>query len=146
MRSALALVVFLASSVGFSQELFDPKRDPAKDLVAAVKQAGKQNKRILIDVGGNWCGWCKKLDAFFKADAEAAQILKKSFVVVKVNFSQENQNKPFLSKYPTIEGYPHLFVLDKKGKLIHSQNTSDLETGDHHDPAKVNAFLRKFAS
>ncbi|MBS1709429.1 MAG: thioredoxin family protein [Armatimonadetes bacterium] len=124
---------------------FDPKRDAAKDIADAVAKAKKENKRVLLDVGGEWCSWCHKLDAFFESNAEAKKILAASYVVVKVNYSQENENKAVLSKYPAIQGYPHLFVLDKTGKLIHSQDTGQLETGDHHDPAKVIPFLKKWA-
>lgn len=124
---------------------FDPKRDAAKDIADAVKLAKKQDKRILLDVGGEWCGWCHKLDEFFMTNKEAAQILKEKYIVVKVNFSPENENKAVLSKYPKINGYPHLFVLDKNGKLLHSQDTGLLETGDHHDPDKVIPFLKKWS-
>lgn len=126
------------------REKFDPKRDPAKDIAAAVKIAQKQNKRILLDVGGEWCGWCHKLDKFFKEDKEIAATLKAKFVVVKVNFSQENENKAVLGKYPAAEGYPHLYVLDKNGKFLHSQGTGELETGDHHDHDKFMAFFKKW--
>lgn len=124
---------------------FDPKRDAAKDIAEAVKSAKKQDKRILLDVGGEWCSWCHKLDEFFLTNLEAAKILKDKYIVVKVNFSPENENKAVLSKYPKINGYPHLFVLDKTGKLLHSQDTGLLETGDHHDPAKVIPFLKKWS-
>lgn len=127
------------------REKFDPKRDAAKDIANAVKKATKEDKRIMLDVGGEWCPWCHKLDEFFMTNKEAAKILKENYVVVKVNFSEENKNEAVLSKYPKIDGYPHLFVLDKKGKLLHSQNTGDLETGDHHDPDKVIPFLKKWA-
>jgi hypothetical protein len=33
---------------------FDAKRDAAKDIENAVKVARKLNKRILLDVGGEW--------------------------------------------------------------------------------------------
>ena len=124
---------------------FDPKRDAAKDIADAIKKAKKEDKRIKLDVGGEWCGWCHKLDEFFLTNEEAAKILKEKYVVVKINFSEENKNEAVLSKYPKIEGYPHLFVLDKEGKLLHSQDTGKLETGDHHDPAKVIPFLKKWA-
>ncbi|MGV3616775.1 MAG: thioredoxin family protein [Fimbriimonas sp.] len=132
------------ASKGIEREKFDPKRDAAKDIAAAVKVAQKQNKRILLDVGGEWCGWCHKLDKFFKTDKEIADTLKAKFVVVKVNFSQENENKAVLSKYPPAEGYPHLYVLDKNGKFLHSQGTGELETGDHHDHDKFMAFFKKW--
>jgi thioredoxin-related protein len=149
----VAFVMAAAPAAGYSQtpgkeverEKFDPKRDAAKDIANAVTLAKKQNKRIILDVGGEWCGWCHKLDKFFLDDKECAKILKEKFIVVKVNFSQENENKAVLSKYPKIEGYPHLFVLDKEGKLLHSQDTGKLETGDHHDHDKVLAFLKKWS-
>jgi thioredoxin-related protein len=127
------------------REMFDPKRDAAKDIEKAIKKATKKDKRIMLDVGGEWCPWCHKLDEFFLTNEEAAKILKEKYVVVKINYSEENKNEAVLSKYPEIKGYPHLFVLDKEGKLLHSQDTGELETGDHHDPDKVIPFLKKWA-
>lgn len=127
------------------REKFDPVRDPAKDLTAAVAVGSKSGQRILLDVGGEWCPWCRKLDAFFDENKDVAAFLHKNFVVVKVNFSTENQNEKFLSQYPAIKGYPHIFVLDAAGKLLHSQSTGELENGDHHDHDKVFAFLKKWA-
>jgi thioredoxin-related protein len=127
------------------QEKFDPTRDSARDIASGVQLAKKLNKRVLLDVGGEWCPWCKKLDKMFTTDAGVAKMLKDKYVVVKVNFSTENENKEVLAKYPKITGYPHLFVLDKEGKLLHSQDTGLLETGDHHDHDKVMTFLKKWA-
>ena len=71
--------------------------------------------------------------------------MQKNFVVVKVNYSKENKNEKFLSQYPKIPGYPHLFVLESTGKFLHSQGSGDLESGDHHDHDKVFEFLKKWA-
>ncbi len=130
--------------VDMNEKIFDPKRDTAKDIADAVTKAGKENKHILLDVGGNWCIWCHRLDMLFKSDKDVASLLKK-YVVVKVNFSPDNENKAVLANYPAITtGYPHLFVLDKTGKVIQDQDTGLLESGDHHDPAKVIEFLKKW--
>ena len=43
---------------------FDPVADPFKDIQIAVNEAQKINKRILLDVGGEWCIWCHRIDAF----------------------------------------------------------------------------------
>ena len=134
-----------ASSQPARREKFDPTRDPAKDLAAAVERASKSGQRILLDVGGEWCSWCHKLDAFFQENKDVAAFLHQHFLVVKVNFSKENSNEKFLSQFTVIKGYPHLFVLGPDGKLLHSQNTGELESGDHHDHDKVLAFLRKWA-
>jgi thioredoxin-related protein len=107
--------------------------------------ASKAGKRILLDVGGEWCIWCRKLDKFFQDNNDVSEFLHKNYIVVKVNWSKENKNEKFLSNYPAVKGYPHLFVLDSKGKLVHSQDTGELESGDHHDYEKVFTFLKKFA-
>jgi thioredoxin-related protein len=125
-------------------EKFDPKRDAAKDIQAAIKEAAKRNKRILLDVGGEWCIWCHRLDTLFMQNKELDEYLHKYFVVVKINVSKENLNAKLLANYPEIQGYPHLFVLEKDGKLLHSQNTGDLESGKRHDKEKVLAFLKNW--
>jgi len=126
-------------------EKFDPGRDAAKDIQNAIVAAEKSGKRILLDVGGEWCVWCRKLDSLFHADQKISGVLHRNYIVVKVNFSKENENEKVLSAYPKIEGYPHLFVLDSNGKLLHSQDTGLLESGKHHDPGKVMAFLKRWA-
>ncbi|MDP2885157.1 MAG: thioredoxin family protein [Ignavibacteria bacterium] len=127
------------------REKFDPQRDPEQDLKAAVTLASKSGQRILLDVGGEWCIWCRKLDKFFQDNKDVSEFLHANYIVVKVNWSKENKNEKFLSNYPEVKGYPHLFVLDNKGRLLHSQDTGTLETGDHHDHDKVFDFLKKWA-
>ncbi len=132
------------SQVATGKEEFDPKRDAAQDIAVALKMASKENKRVLLNVGGNWCSWCKKLDGLLRSDKDISRILKDKYVVVPVNYSQENPNRAILSKYPQVTGYPHLFVLDVKGKVIKSQDTSELEDLDKYDTAKVLSFLKHF--
>ena len=124
---------------------FDPLRDPAKDVKEAVEEAKRTNKRIILDVGGDWCIWCHRLDAFIESNNEIKTFLNKNFIVVKINFSKENNNEKFLSKYPEIQGYPHFFVLEKDGKLLHSQNTGELEQDKGYSYEKMMAFLKTWA-
>lgn len=123
---------------------FDPSRNPFDDLKVAIKQAEQLNKNIMLDVGGEWCIWCHRIDAFMHNNKEIKNLLDENYIVVKINFSKENKNEEFLSQYPKIEGYPHFFVLDSTGKLLHSQNTGDLEEGKDYDKAKFVEFLKKW--
>jgi len=123
---------------------FDPARDPAKDVAAAAAAAKAQGKRVLVDVGGEWCVWCHIMDDFIAANPDVRSVLDAGYVVVKVNWSRENKNEAFLSTLPAIKGYPHLFVLDGSGKLVHSQDTDVLEQGRSYDKAKFVAFLKKW--
>ena len=124
---------------------FDPARDAAQDIRTAVAEARRSRRRVLIDVGGDWCIWCRRLDTLFTTRRELGEYRDAHYVVVKVNWSKENKNEGVLSRYPPVKGYPHLFVLDSDGSLVHSQDTGELEKGKGHDPEKVMAFLKTWA-
>jgi thiol:disulfide interchange protein len=122
---------------------YDPSRDPAQDLANVVKQTTQNGKRILLVVGGEWCGWCHTLEAYVKGDPQV-QSAWFDYATIKVNYSRENENKSFLSQYPRIPGYPHIFVLDKDGKFLHSQGTAALESGSSYSKEKLLGFLEKW--
>ena len=124
---------------------FDPARDPVADLETAKVEARRGGKRILLDVGGQWCSWCHLLDAFVAGDAEIRSFRDANYVWMKVNYSEDNENAAFLSRFPAITGYPHLFVLDADGQLLHSQFTGELEKGRGYDRGKFFAFLKQWA-
>lgn len=143
----LLCLPFLAAAAG-GQELparFEPGRDAAKDVATAAALAKAQGKRVIVDVGGEWCSWCHVLDGFLDTDADVRGLRDAGYVWVKVNWSKENKNEALLARWPRIEGYPHLFVLDGDGKLLHSQDTGVLEAGRGYDKAKFAAFLRAWA-
>jgi len=120
---------------------FDPARDSFKDLEAAKAEAAKSHRRILLDVGGNWCPWCHRLHAFWEAQKDVKKLRDQSFVFVMVNFSKDNKNEAFLGQFPKVPGYPHLFVLDAAGKVLHSQDTGVLEQDKGYSAEKITEFL-----
>lgn len=142
---AAALLVLLSQSA-LAQNLpakFDPARDAAADVATATAAAKAQRKRVLVDVGGEWCPWCHILDRFVAANADVKKLVDDNYVWVKVNWSPQNKNEALLSRWPKVKGYPHLFVLDGDGALVHSQDTGALEAGKDYDKDKVLAFLRQ---
>ena len=143
--AAVLLCAALLSAQSYKEaEKFDPNRNPETDLKSAVELAKNSNKRIILDIGGEWCIWCHRIDAFMHNTEEVKSLLDGNYIVVKINYSKENKNEDFLSEYPRIEGYPHFFVLDKSGKLLHSQNTGDLEKDKDYDKDKFISFLNKW--
>jgi thiol:disulfide interchange protein len=159
MRMIPVFMILLLTAPAFSQvkatqtiatdaqsKVFDPHRDAAKDIAAAVAEAARSGKRVLVDVGGNWCIWCHEMERYLEEHADLRALRDRNYVTVKVNWSPENKNEAVLSTYPKIPGYPHLFVLDGNGALIHSQDTSKLEDGKKsYDLKAFTAFLTQWA-
>ena len=121
---------------------FDPERDAEADIKEALLEARRVGKRVLLDVGGEWCIWCHRMDEYFEKNPKLRELRDRNFIMVKINFSPENKNEKALSRYPEIPGYPHLFVLESDGKLLHSQNTGELEAGKSYDLDKFTSFLK----
>ena len=124
---------------------YDATRDPSRDLQDAMAQATKTNRRILIEVGGDWCVYCGIMDATFDGHPELRKELTDHYVLLKVNYSKENPNDTFLSRYPAISDYPHFFVLDSKGTLVRSQPTHSFEHKKTYNAGKIDDFLKKYS-
>lgn len=143
--AALLLVGAGAPGGDSSSAGYDPARDPAADLRQAISEAQASGRRILLEVGGEWCVWCHYLERFLADHPDLRRRWNEGFVTVKVNYSDENPNEAFLARFPKVDGYPHLFVLDRDGALLHSQNTGDLEEGRSYSPQAVQAFLERWS-
>lgn len=124
---------------------YDPARNASEDIREAIAEAQKTKKNVLLEVGGKWCIWCRIMDEFFQKNADILELRERNYVTVKINYSPENENKEALSSYPEVPAYPHLFVLDSSGKLLHSQFTGDLEEGKGYNREKFIAFLKQWA-
>jgi len=159
-RRALAIafsilfVTLLASSFVAAQQpsagyrpvtTYDPKRDGVKDINAALAEARRTHRRVILDVGGTWCVWCKYLDTFFDQHPDVKKLRDANYIIVKINVSEENKNEAALKRFGEIEGYPHLIVLDESGKLLTSHKTNDLEEGKGYSIRAVTDFLNKYA-
>lgn len=129
----------------YSISVYDTLGDPYNDLKITIKRAQKEEKRILLEVGGDWCRWCHILDKFIHEHESVALALGDDFIIMKVNYSRENKNEAFLKEYPEIPGFPHLFVLEKDGKFLHSQGTAVLEKEGSYSEETFLTFLKKWS-
>lgn len=127
--------------------IYDESADGSEQIAAALVEAKSENKRVLLQFGANWCPWCYLLHDLFAEDPAISKVLTTDYVVVLIDVNQ-GHNKVVDEVYgnPTRLGLPVLVVLDSEGRQLTTQNTGDLEKGNAHDPAKVLAFLKKWAS
>jgi hypothetical protein len=72
-------------------------------------------------------------------DAKLDSLVKANYVVVKVNFSKENNNHQLLSTlgYPQRFGFPVFVMLDTKGNVLHIQDSGYLEQDKGYSREKV---------
>ncbi len=125
-------------------KVYDPTADANKDIAAAVSKAKADQKHVLLQIGGNWCKWCRLYEKWSHETHQIDSLLKADYVVVFVNYSPENKNQELLKKmqYPQRFGFPVMLILDENGNRIHTQNTGYLEDGEGYSEKKVADFLK----
>lgn len=146
----LTLVVLLAANVvcaADSTKLYNPAANAAQDLILLQAKAKAQKKHILVQVGGNWCVWCYRFNAFVQTDTVLKQLVADNYLVYHLNYSKENKNLDALATlgYPQRFGFPVLVVLDAGGNRLHTQDSGLLERGNGYDPKKVQTFLQSWS-
>lgn len=112
---------------------------PKDQLKEALIQAKSENKNVLMQIGGNWCGWCIILHQLFKGDNEVKSTLDSKFVCIKI---EDIADKGFVKKWaPGLTSYPWLSIVSPDGKLLTEQRTGFLEEGRGYNKILVLQFL-----
>ena len=147
-KSILALSFFIYAAISHGQglsgfNLYKPDENAGKGIARAVAEAKATGKHVFIQVGGNWCIWCMRFNDFVNSDKSIDSLVRDNYVVYHLNYSKENKNEKILAKYgyPQRFGFPVFLVLDGRGKLLHTQNSSYLESGKSYDQRKVKGFF-----
>jgi thiol:disulfide interchange protein len=142
--TVLALVPLSQSSAQIlpNKNLYSETANPTADIAAALAQARREHKRVLLDFGGNWCGDCQLLDIYYHQSPNA-ELLAKNFILVHINIGHMDKNVDVAKKYnvPITKGVPALAVLDAHGNLLYAEKEKEFE---HATPESITAFLKRW--
>ncbi|WP_229212825.1 thioredoxin family protein [Dyadobacter soli] len=81
-----------------------------------LKKAKKENKIIFLDAYTTWCGPCKLLQKNVFTREDVGTVFNGNFINVKMDM-ESGEGPALLKRYP-IEGYPTLFFINGKGKVV----------------------------
>ncbi|CVK16304.1 Thioredoxin-like [Apibacter mensalis] len=145
----LALVIFIVSIV-YSQDkkLYNPNDNAHQKIDSCISKAKKENKFILLQIGGNWCIWCIRFENLTQKSDVIKNILMNNFIVYHLNYSKENKNESILASlgFPQRFGFPVFVILNENGERIHTQQSDFLEENNSgYDIKKVENFLNNWS-
>jgi len=135
-----------------ASNVYDETADAKQQIAAALVKTSKNNRRVLIQWGANWCQWCFKLRDLYGRDPKISHELLYEYDVIYVDAGgKSNKNMDLARSYGAdlaAHGFPYLTILDSDGKAVANQETGALENKDQktnpgHDPQGVLDFLTR---
>ena len=147
LRAVLAVAALAFTFAAHAAGPYPETSRAEADVKAALAQAARSGKRVLVDFGGNWCPDCKVLDINLKKPENAA-LLQSRYVLVHVNVGDRGITTNFdvAERYgiKLRKGVPALAVLDSTGKVLYAQTQGEFADMRNMDPKAVNDFLVKW--
>ena len=104
-------------------KLYPEGANATKEIQEARAAALKQNKRVLLVFGANWCIDCHILDRAFH-QPRVAPLLQGNYVVVHIDVGQYDKNLALAKQYHVdlAKGVPSVAVIDSKNVLVTSSS------------------------
>ncbi|HTK81394.1 MAG TPA: thioredoxin fold domain-containing protein [Bacteroidota bacterium] len=123
--SRLLVFLLLGVSILFAGEKQELKW---KTFDAGFAEAKKSNKKIMLDIYTDWCGWCKRLDKDTYGNEKVMDYLNSQYVVIKLNaesatklnFKDKEYSEAGMAQALGATGYPTIVFFDGKGEPITS--------------------------
>jgi thiol-disulfide isomerase/thioredoxin len=151
---ALAAVPAPKPSIATLQQLpvvlmqpYDEHANADAAVAAAFDRAKKSHKRVLIDLGGNWCVDCVVLANFLKLP-EMQRFMAAHYEIVAVDVGRFDRNQQIPARFGVtgrLKGVPTLLITTPDGKLVNGNEifaTSDAST---MTPQALAGYLAKYA-
>jgi thiol:disulfide interchange protein len=116
-------------------------------VATAFDRAKKSHKRVLIDLGGNWCVDCVVLANFLQLP-EMQRFMAAHYEMVSVDVGRFDRNRQIPARFgftERLKGVPTLLIATPDGKLVNGNDV--FATSDAHTmtPQSLADYLAKYA-
>jgi thiol:disulfide interchange protein len=131
-------------------EIYDTHAEGEQLLAEALQTARAENKRVLLDMGANWCSDSQGMFQLLTTNTPIRRMIQDNYVFTMVDVNKNGfkaRNEKLVERLgnPISNGIPALLVLDASGKVLNTDPDERLTDSDHDRPAIVLAYLRKWA-
>jgi thiol-disulfide isomerase/thioredoxin len=126
---------------------YDPNVDATAAVDAAFARAKTSGKRVLIDLGGNWCGDCIVLANLMQLP-ELRPFLAAHFEIVSVDVGRFDKNLQIPARFgitQRLEGVPSVIVAEPDGTFVNPGHIAVLADARHMTPQAIADWLALWA-
>jgi thiol-disulfide isomerase/thioredoxin len=125
---------------------YDETADADRQVAQARARARAEGKKLLIDLGGNWCPDCRALAGVMELP-EVKAFLRRHYVVVYVDVGRLDKNAQVARAYgvPKVTGVPALLLVDpRSNRLLNAGRIFALTDAGNMTPQALAAWLAQW--
>lgn len=148
--SALALLTLNGAVAQAERAIYDEEADGKEQIAKALEKAKKEDKRVLIIWGANWCGWCHRLDDAMRGDAKVRELLATHYVLIHIDMGHRTKHMDLAREYGSDFdklAIARSTILDQGGKAIahkaHAKFIAKKNGARNHSPKRIAEFLEE---
>ena len=126
---------------------YDESANANAAVDAAFARAKKNGKRVLIDLGGNWCGDCIVLANIMQLP-QMKPFLASHFEMVTVDVGRFNKNLQIPARFgitSRLEGVPSVIIAEPDGTFVNQGRIAALADARHMTPQAIADWLAQWA-
>jgi thiol-disulfide isomerase/thioredoxin len=126
---------------------FTREGDADRSVDAALERAHHENKRLLIDLGANWCADCRILIAIMELP-EIRAFVATHYIVVNVDIGRLDKNLQIPARFGVtdrLKAVPSILIVTPDGHLVNAGHTQALEGTKDMTPQAVANWLATWA-
>lgn len=127
---------------------YDEHANADAAVAAAFERAKKSHKRVLIDLGGNWCVDCVVLANFLKLP-EMQRFMAAHYEMVPVDVGRFDRNQQIAARFgitARLKGVPALLIATPDGKLVNGNDIFATADASSMTPQALANYLAKYAN
>ncbi len=124
---------------------YDEAADAQAQVTAALAEAQRSGKHVLLDFGANWCPDCRVL-AGIADRPEVKPWLDANYVTVLIDTGRHNKNMDIAQHYGlALQAIPSVLVLTADGQVVNRDEALALGDARTMAPQDVVALLARWS-
>ena len=146
--TAPRLSIASLSDLSVPERPYDENANAETAVANALASASTQHKRVLIDLGGNWCADCRILAGIMQLP-EMRRFLDAHYIVVLVDVGRFDRNLQIPARFgitKRLDGVPSILIANPAGTLLDRGHTSALDDARSMTPQAISDWLAQWVN
>ncbi|MGH6890060.1 MAG: thioredoxin family protein [Rhizomicrobium sp.] len=142
------LAISSLSDLSVPDRPYDEKVNAESAVAAAFARARTSHKRVLIDLGANWCADCRILSGVMQLPQMRA-FLNAHYEIVLVDVGRFDTNLQIPARFgiaQRLEGVPAVLIADPDGTLVNKDHVEGIDGAGSMTPQAIADWLAQWAN